>query len=185
MHTESFSPADTLILSGFCDTFKEWRILLIYNMRNIRIFQNKIKIDIPIALTDTSFVEKMAGTWLWNAVADFYPLPLFWFPREVINVHLQDSGMLKGRLRFLLEFLFGALISAPYLGRNLMGKSSSFGFNIHTSTYLLIKLKVFWRLIHQTSISGLVDIRPWARNRSSEDEWISFCPQGAQGQVGK
>lgn len=141
MHTESFSPADTLILSGFCDTFKEWRILLIYNMRNIRIFQNKIKIDIPIALTDTSFVEKMAGTWLWNAVADFYPLPLFWFPREVINVHLQDSGMLKGRLRFLLEFLFGALISAPYLGRNLMGKSSSFGFNIHTSTYLLIKLR--------------------------------------------
>lgn len=36
---------------------------------------------------------------------DFRPLPLFWFSGEIINIQLQDSGMLEGTLRFLLEHL--------------------------------------------------------------------------------
>ena len=67
--------------------------------------QNKIKIGILVALVDTSFAEKMAGLGCEGRYCNFHHLPQFWFPDKVISIHLQDSRMLIGMLRFLLEFL--------------------------------------------------------------------------------
>ena len=71
------------------------------------------------------------------------------FLGEIINIRLQDSGMLEGMLRFLLElffFFFDPLILtlSVWLGRDFMGKSESFRFNIYASKYLLMELKEFF-----------------------------------------